>query len=186
MKLLCLLVLLSITITDWITAETKPDNFLGSWIAQSMFLENADRLNIVRMNCFTVHLAPSNRKCSCEGIPMTTFIVNMSFLHTSEIAVRPKIVFIVDSYEEAFDAAHRHCNCGKGEFNVFRQLDSNHYLSYFQSHTRHVLDAVLLSRQLPTRLEMEAYEAQHLPEFKNKYRVAICTRKLLYQMSLKQ
>lgn len=107
---------------------------------------------------------------------MTSFVVNVTFPFTYVSVIRRKTVFIVDTYDDAFDAAHRHCNCGKGEFNVFRQLDSDHYLSYFQSRGTEILDAVLLSRQMPTRLEMEDYESKNLPEFAKKNRVPICTR----------
>lgn len=162
--------------TKWVTAETKPDQFFGSWIALAMYVENTDQIYQSKLRCFTVQLSNSLKRCSCEGVQMPSFMVNVTFPFTNVSVIRRKTVFIVNTYEEAFDAAHRHCSCGKGEFNVFRQLDSNHYLSYFQSRGTEVLDAVLLSKQMPTRLEMEAYEAEHLQEFKNKSRVPICTR----------
>lgn len=162
--------------TKWVTAETTPGQFFGPWIALAMYVENTDIIHQSKLKCFTVHLSKSIKKCSCEGVPMASFFVNVTFPFTYVSVIRRKTVFIVDTYDEAFDAAHRQCSCGKGEFNVFRQLDSNHYLSYFQSRGTEVLDAVLLSRQMPTRLELEDYEVQHLPEFKNKRRVSICTR----------
>lgn len=157
-----------------VTAATSPDSFLGSWIAQSIFVEYSNKHLASRLRCFFIELNPSRSKCSCEGVPMTSFMVNISFVNSPDNAVRRKTVFIVDSYEEAFDAAHRHCNCGAGEFNVFRKLDSDHYISYFQSKNRNPLDAVLLSRKLTSQLEMVAYEAQLFPEFKNKRRVPVC------------
>lgn len=162
--------------TKWVTAETTPDQFFGPWIALAMYVENNDQIFQSKLRCFTVQLSNSFKKCSCEGIPMSFFLVNVTFPITNVSVIRRKTVFIVDTYEEAFDAAHRQCSCGKGEFNVFRKLDNNHYLSYFQARGTQVLDAVLLSRQMPTQLEMEQFEAEHLPQFRNKKRVPICTR----------
>lgn len=169
--------------TKWAIIETTPDQFFGTWIALAMYVEHSDLVYQSKLRCFTVQLANSINKCSCEGVPMTSFFVNVTFPFTYVSVVRRKTVFIVDTYDEAFDAAHRECTCGKGEFNVFRQLDSNHYLSYFQSRGTEVLDAVLLSRQTLTRLEMEDYEALYLPELKNKYRVPICTKQTFPTMT---
>lgn len=178
MKLLCLSVVLIITVIKCVTAETTPNQFFGPWIALAMYVEGVQQVHQSKLKCFTVHLFNSKKKCSCEGIPMTFFIVNVTFPYLNINVLRRKSVFIVDTYDEAFDAAHRQCNCGAKDFNVFRQLDSNHYLSYFQSRGTKVLDAVLLSRQMPTRREMEEYEVQHFPEFKEKDRMPICTKRI--------
>lgn len=163
---------------DWVKPEPIPDPFLGDWIALTMFTETSTAVYRPKLKCFTVYLSKSLKKCSCDGIPMTSFMVNVTFPFAQISVIRRKTVFIVDTYDEAYDAAQRQCNCEKGGFSVFRQLDSNHYVSYFQFRGPEVLDAALLSRQIPTLFEKEEYEAQHLPEFKNKYRVPICTRRM--------
>lgn len=167
----------------WVTVEPIPDSFFGPWIALAMYVEKNSDLHDSKLNCFTIHLAKSIKKCSCEGVPMTSFLVNVTFPFTNVSVIRRKTVFIVDTYDKAFEAAQRQCNCEKGDFNVFQQLDSNHYISYFQFHGTEVLDAVLLSRQMPTPFEMEEYEVKHLPEFKNKYRVLICTKQMFDKMT---